>query len=835
MLRNVACISKRPLPEMTGGWRLCAALLAPLLLLAVRAGSAGAYNPPEPGDKIYAYRINEQDPELGRKRHNVGLLDVMMTNLGIIGNPGFIRQESAASWRGGEYLYAASMWIGAIATDNLAYVSTGAYENELLPSLSPVDHIYSSYEGALNGNRQGFSTQPDDDNDGLIDEDPLNGKDDDGDGRIDEDYAAISQQMFSCEYWDYTEEARNRYPEHRPLNVRIHQESYAWSTDGANEFIGLDFKIYNDGFELLRQVYLGFFVDSDVGPRDNPLYYTDDGGNYYATDTTFVSPTINYSCNQRIGGETKNCAEQKLSLNICYMYDIPDDGETAEGGDVPGNFGGMFLGHTTDPFGERAPAKVTVHTARFFSSSNPYPAGDPANDTQRYDLLQSGVIAARATATPNDFRYCFSAGPFAEMAPGDVLQLQMAFVIGDGKNGMLTNAVNAQTIYNGQWRNADGDAGGRTGFDGMETCLRTLVVGEALTWKDPCDSLNPTIRTIKERYCVPANYVDDDCNCCTPLFRDAAAAANGPGLEALIHWVGPVAPPAPSTNIDTRDTTWIPAGDRAVLIAWDNQGELTADPIQRKILFTGYKVWRVEGWNRPVGSAGPGPRDWQLLTVLSLDPEDSLGVNSPNYLMSYCDTTIKPVSPECVPTGSEVPGEECKLRYPVGRYRYRDTAGLKNGMVYFYDITAFASWRDSLTGKQTLLEGSPSAMERDAVYPRWGASPANDLSGIYVVPNPYVKGTNPDGWDLTPSTVDPTGTRLAFVGLPREACTVKIYTLAGDLVRTLDHPASRGANAAGDVYWDLISRNGQDIVAGVYIYLVECGGKNKVGRFVVVR
>ncbi len=89
-----------------------------------------------------------------------------------------------------------------------------------------------------------------------------------------------------------------------------------------------------------------------------------------------------------------------------------------QGGDVPGNFGGMFLGHTTDPFGERAPAKVTVHTARFFSSSNPYPAGDPANDTQRYDLLQSGVIAARATATPNDFRYCFSAGPFAKWPRG---------------------------------------------------------------------------------------------------------------------------------------------------------------------------------------------------------------------------------------------------------------------------------------------------------------------------------------------------------------------------------------------------------------------------------
>jgi len=154
-----------------------------------------------------------------------------------------------------------------------------------------------------------------------------------------------------------------------------------------------------------------------------------------------------------------------------------------------------------------------------------------------------------------------------------------------------------------------------------------------------------------------------------------------------------------------------------------------------------------------VGSAGPAPSDWQLVTVLSLEPEDSLGEASPYYLLKYRNP-IDSIGAAPVPTGSEVPGEEFKWRYPVGRYSYRDTTGLKNGMVYFYDITAYAAYWDARTGKQTLLEGSPSAMERDAVYPRWSSHAAGNLDDIYVVPNPYIKGENPAGWDLTPSTVD---------------------------------------------------------------------------------
>jgi hypothetical protein len=813
------------------GWntRIRRGAVAACFLLSMLTPAAIWARGPEAagGDKLYAI------PPRNVFRQNVGLLDLLVTNLGVVGNP-FGGDAMGAAWRGSEYLYAGAMWIGAVASDNLAYVSTGAYDYELRPSQDPIDTIYPSYEGVVNGNRPGFSSQPDDDRDGLVDEDPLNGRDDDGDGSIDEDYAAISQQMLSCEYWDYTDEARAQYAEHRPLNVRIRQESYAWSSEGTNEFVGFDYKVINDGFETLRRVYLGFFVDSDVGPKENPNRHVDDGGAYYATDTTFVDQTNTYQCNQAVGGELKKCSEQKLHLNICYMYDHPDNGQSATGGDPnpQGYFGGMFLGHTTDPSGESAPRQVTVHTARFFSRSGAYPAGDPRNDTERYDLLQSGATPLRPTGSPDDYRYIFAAGPFAELSPGEELNLQVAFVIGVGKRGMLANAVNAQRVFNGSWRNVDNDALGRTGIEGRETCLRALVQGEPLTWRDPCDSLNPTVLNVKETICLPENYKDNDCDCCTPLFRNPGEAA-GAGLETLVHWVGDVAPPSPRTNLRFRRVAIAPEGDRSVTVAWDNLSELSASPISGVITFSGYQVWRVQGWNRPSGSPGPAPEDWELIAKLARQPEDGLEEQSPYWIGNYRIDGLDTL--EMVPTGSLDPAEALLPLYPIGRYVYRDTLGLKNGMVYFYDVTAYSVTVNATTGNNSVFAGRPTAVEAEAAVPRWRPKPVGDLGGIYVVPNPYIRGENPPGWDLTPSDADPTGTKIAFIGLPNEKCSVKIYTLSGDLVQTLGNEGSGSQSRNGAVFWNMVTRNGQDVVSGVYLYLVECGGKSKVGRFVVVR
>ena len=799
-------------------------LLMLMLGHVLAAGGASAYwdgdNPfelDENGQPLYAIRT----PNIFY--HNVGLLEMLVTNVGVVGNPFWGLDTFGAGWKGGEYLYAASLWIGAIASDNLAYVSTGAYAYELRPSLDPIDTIYPAFEGATGGDRAGFSTSGgDDDADGVRDEDPLNGKDDDGDGSIDEDYAAISQQMFSCEYWDYTEQSTEAYPEHRPLHIRVTQNSYAWSTEGANEFVGLDYEIVNDGFEILREIYLGYFVDSDAGRKDAQGYFSDDGGELRSIDTTYVNRQIEYTCTDA-DGTFRECNRQPLNLDIAYMRDTPGDqpgGNAADdmGPGANGYFGGMFLGHTTDPFGERAPTQVEIHTMRFFSGGGTYPEGDPRNDFERYDLLSSGDKPRRPTSQPADYRYCFSAGPFKELLPGERLYMQVAFVIGNEWQGLLENALNAQRIYNGDWR--DTDANVETGCEGRETCLHIEPGGEPLFWNNPCDSLAPAEGPIKNTDCNHPDYWrNDDCDCCTPL-QSSSDPLDCDGKETLIHWVGTVAPPSPTVSTEDPALRARVEGDRRVKIEWDNGSELVADPLRGEILFCGYRIWRVEGWDRPIGATGPSPDEWQLVADLNVEP---VGSQVPLDSLTNPYSAIVDTIPSPIEEGAWL------YRYEIGRYFYEDTLGLKNGMLYFYDVTAYSCWLDD-DGNYVELSSFPAAGESEGVQPLWAAvTDGSWKDHIMVVPNPWSGGA---AWDLTPSASDPTGSHIDFAGLPDKLCDVRIYTMAGDLVETLTHD---GTSGSGTARWNMLSRNGQDISSGVYLYAVTCENETVVGRFTVVR
>jgi hypothetical protein len=90
-------------------------------------------------------------------------------------------------------------------------------------------------------------------------------------------------------------------------------------------------------------------------------------------------------------------------------------------------------------------------------------------------------------------------------------------------------------------------------------------------------------------------------------------------------------------------------------------------------------------------------------------------------------------------------------------------------------------------------------------------------------------------WSLGPNNDDPTGLKVEFHNLPASQGRVIVYTVAGDVVQEM---AFDGTGGPGTLQWDLVSRNGQDIASGVYLYVVEPDDgrfKRHIGKFVVVR
>jgi hypothetical protein len=139
-----------------------------------------------------------------------------------------------------------------------------------------------------------------------------------------------------------------------------------------------------------------------------------------------------------------------------------------------------------------------------------------------------------------------------------------------------------------------------------------------------------------------------------------------------------------------------------------------------------------------------------------------------------------------------------------------------------------------------ILSGNPSATNVQVVYPRGAAR--EDVKDVFVVPNPFKAHAE---WDLIPREEDPSGTKVTFMNLPRTKGTIHIYTLAGDLVMDLPFDGRVPADlqfgrdpviaGQGSVPWNLISRNGQRIVSGIYLYSVDTELGRKVGRFVIIR
>ena len=107
---------------------------------------------------------------------------------------------------------------------------------------------------------------------------------------------------------------------------------------------------------------------------------------------------------------------------------------------------------------------------------------------------------------------------------------------------------------------------------------------------------------------------------------------------------------------------------------------------------------------------------------------------------------------------------------------------------------------------------------------------AGELEDIYVVPNPYV-ATNEMEPRNPVSRSERGDRRLYFANVPNVA-TIRIYTLAGELVDTIEHNSTFDD---GKVYWDLRTKDNMNIAYGLYIFHVESEAGDFIGKFAVIK
>ena len=110
------------------------------------------------------------------------------------------------------------------------------------------------------------------------------------------------------------------------------------------------------------------------------------------------------------------------------------------------------------------------------------------------------------------------------------------------------------------------------------------------------------------------------------------------------------------------------------------------------------------------------------------------------------------------------------------------------------------------------------------------AQAKEDLDNIKVVPNPYMANAL---WEEKNPYSSGRGPRsIHFTHLPNN-CTIRIFTVSGELVQEIQHDSNL---IDGTAEWDLLTKDRLAAAYGVYIYHVDAPGiGTKVGKFAIIK
>ena len=813
--------------------------------------------------------------------HRIGAIELGVNNNGTIGTgfrvapPGDVftgdNVPSCEYPRGSNvsYLFAGAFWIGAIVgRDTLVSVGADGWSatRELYPDAPP-----------FGGMIKRSITNPDS---------PLY-------------EGAISEEDYISMYTDtITEGVDLDYGgrAHTPLNIEITDASYAWSYAYAEDFILFDYKIRNIGTRDITEVYMGVYVDADVAVSSSTNGHIDDlcgflhtypgeFGNCVFNDTVNIAWIADNDGDLGTPGPAPHVTATRIvrtpaeEMKVSFNWWVSNGNPSLDFGPRQKNvenFRDLGTGGLGTPEGDAN--KYNFMGNREFDYDQAFVASIQITDTM---WLYPNQAVASDIADGFDTRYLLSFGPFS-IRPGQTLPVSLAYVGG----------MNLHTDPNNDDNLPDDPASYYAGLDFSDLALNATWAG--WIYDNPgVDTDNDGFAGLFHVCCADSSEFPTDTfwNTNTPPTVDSIVYTwictdstiyyyQGDGVP---DFVGAAPPPAPDF--------WLEPTLSKINVRFNGlRSETTEDVFSRHIDFEGYRIY-VGRDNRAASYGLVASYDVEDYNKLVFVPQDEryvlfdvpFTIDSLRCLYAdSCDdmefipdsyTNSRPFVHPDFPESTFIfeaqdynvsefgPGSPIRKRFPLQPYPsnlFPDSAqpdeltadgylkyfeyeavieNLLPTVPYFVNVTAF-DYGSPESGLAS-LESSVSVGAQSAYPMATTDSVASQGLEVYVYPNPYrIDGDYRDrGFEgRTDDDRPPDRTRaLNFANLPPK-CTIRIFTVDGDLVREIKHDKDPSIDSkASHEYWNLITRNTQMIVTGLYYWTVENpNGDVQIGKLAVI-
>lgn len=359
-----------------------------------------------------------------------------------------------------QYLWQATLWIGAIVVDNgqeIPRVSTGT-DGWLNPSVNEFWPT-GGEAGAIRERSRRDTVN-------CFDE-PIH----DPSAMADHEFVAVFTDTLTNPI--YVRPDFDSTP-HRPLGLKVTRTTHTMMEPPCDHIYWIHYRVENIGSDTLKDVYFGHYVDGDVGLSTETAHHTDDVTGFEATNQ------IAYICDND-GRPVPNSSGPLTAPHVTgtVFLQLPVETERVSfNWWVPNGDVSLDYGPSWEAYADRD--SMGMGWTRFY--------GSPMGDDRKYQLMSNGehdfdqVYTANtqwimdhpqdghawslSDPSPNaydiangyDARYLMSFGPLGtpigdhrELRPGESFDLWMAYVGGlyfhDPDNPQPTNQVIDPTLF----------------------------------------------------------------------------------------------------------------------------------------------------------------------------------------------------------------------------------------------------------------------------------------------------------------------------------------------------------------------------------------------------